>query len=149
VVREAFGFAEPGLEDHVHHNELKVVPAIQLQLSEGFRPVVIGRWLRVCGDSLRRIAETETAGVAQRGRDGAAGVGHGGGRDAGGPGRPRVADGPLREQALVAIYHGQQEHAWSQGLVETAPLVDIRNGSPWCCWSALRQMTEQASIARA
>jgi hypothetical protein len=49
VVREAFGFAEPGPEDHVHHNELKVVPAIQLQLSEGFRPVVIGRWLRVCG----------------------------------------------------------------------------------------------------
>ena len=25
---------------------------------------------------------------------------------------------PLTEQALVAIYHGQQEHAWSQGFVE-------------------------------
>jgi adenylate cyclase len=61
VVREAGGFAEPRPEDHVHDNELSVVPLIQLQLSEGFRPVVIERWLRVYGDSLRRIAETETA----------------------------------------------------------------------------------------
>ena len=61
VVREAVGFAEPRPEDHVHDNELSVVPLIQLQLSEGFRPVVIERWLRVYGGSLRRIAETETA----------------------------------------------------------------------------------------
>src|SRR6266545_3085451 len=47
VVREAFGFAEPGPEDYVHENELSVVPLIQLQLSKGFRPVVIERWLRV------------------------------------------------------------------------------------------------------
>ena len=59
VVREAVGFAEPQPEDHVHDNELSVVPLIQLQLSEGFRPVVIERWLRVYGDSLRRIAEAE------------------------------------------------------------------------------------------
>jgi adenylate cyclase len=26
---------------------------------------------------------------------------------------------PLTEQALLGIYHGQQEHTWSQGLVET------------------------------
>ena len=25
---------------------------------------------------------------------------------------------PFTEQALLAIYHGQQEHTWSQGLVE-------------------------------
>jgi adenylate cyclase len=61
VVREAVGFAEPRPEDTVHHNELSVVPLIQLQLSKGFRPVVIERWLRVYGDSLRRIAETEAA----------------------------------------------------------------------------------------
>ena len=149
MVRGAFGFAEPGPEDHVHHNELKVVPAIQLQLSEGFRPVVIGRWLRVCGDSLRRITETETAGWHSEVMMALLASGMtevevlAAQADLG----SRMA--PLREQAVLATYHGQQEHAWSQGLVETAPLVDIRNGSPWCCWSALRQMTEQASIARA
>jgi adenylate cyclase len=61
VVREAFGFAEPRPEDHLHQDELSVVPLVQLQLAKGFRPVVIERWLRVYGDSLRRIAETEAA----------------------------------------------------------------------------------------
>jgi adenylate cyclase len=117
VVREAFGFAEPAPEDQVHDNELSVVAAIQLQLSEGFRPVVIERWLRVCGDSLRRIAETETAwwrsevmellasGMTEREMlEAQAELGS------------RVA--PLIEQAMVAVYHGQQEHTWTQGLVE-------------------------------
>jgi adenylate cyclase len=118
AVREAVGFAEPRPQDHVHHNELSVVPLLQLQLSEGFRPVVVERWLRVYGDSLRRIAETETAwwrseivmpllvsGTAEAEMLQAQG-------DLG----SRMA--PFTEQALVAIYHGQQEHAWSQGFVE-------------------------------
>jgi adenylate cyclase len=118
VVREAFGFAEPGPHEHVHENELSVVAAVELQLAKGFRPVVIERWLRVCGDGLRRIAETETA------------VWHSEVEV------PLLASGmpegemlqaqadlgsqmtPLFEQALLAIYHGQEEHAWSQGLVE-------------------------------
>jgi adenylate cyclase len=118
VVREAFGSAEPRPEDTVHQNELKVVPAIELQLAKGFRPVVIARWLRVCGDSLRRIAQTETAwwdsevvtpllasGMTDREMlEAQAELGS------------RMA--PLREQALLAIYHGQQEHTWSQGFVE-------------------------------
>jgi adenylate cyclase len=118
VIREAFGSAEPRAEDHVHDNELSVVPLIQLQLSEGFRPVVIERWLRVYGDSLRRIAATETAwwdsevvtpllasGTAEAEMlQAQADLGS------------RMA--PLREQALLAIYQGQQEHAWRQGFVE-------------------------------
>jgi hypothetical protein len=59
VVREAVGLAQPAPQDHVHDNELSVVPLIQLQRSAGFRPVVIERWLRGYGDSLRRIAEAE------------------------------------------------------------------------------------------
>jgi adenylate cyclase len=64
LVREALGLAEPRPEDYVREDEMTVVSAIELQLSTGFRPVVIERWLRVCGDSLRRITETETAGHA-------------------------------------------------------------------------------------
>jgi adenylate cyclase len=118
VVREAFGFAEPRPEDTVREDELSVVPVIELQLSEGFSPVVIERWLRVCGDSLRRVAETETAawrselvmpllesGVAESEMlEAQADLGS------------QMA--PLREQALLAIYHGQQEHIWSNGFVE-------------------------------
>ena len=118
VVREAFGFAEPRPEDTVREDELSVVPVIELQLSKGFSPVVIERWLRVCGDSLRRVTETETAswrselvmpllesGVAESEMLKAQ-------ADLG----SQMA--PLREQALLAIYHGQQEHVWSKGFVE-------------------------------
>jgi class 3 adenylate cyclase len=119
VIREAVGFAEPRPEDTVHQDELSVVPAIQLELAKGFHPVVIERWLRVYGDSLRRVAETETAswrsevvlpmlasGMAEREMlDAQAELGS------------RLT--PLYEQALLAIYHGQQEHSWSEGFVET------------------------------
>jgi class 3 adenylate cyclase len=118
VVREAVGFAEPAPEDHVREDELSVVAAVELQLSNGFRPVVIERWLRVCGDSLRRVAETETdfwlteveaplmeGGMTEREMmDAQADLGS------------QMA--PLIEHALMAIYHGQQEHAWSKNHVE-------------------------------
>jgi adenylate cyclase len=118
VVREAVGFAEPRPEDLVREDELSVVPVIELQLLSGFRPVVIERWLRVCGDSVRRFAETETdwwhsqvelplleGGMTEREMLGAqAELGS------------RMT--PLLDQALLAIYHGQQEHAWSMNSVE-------------------------------
>jgi adenylate cyclase len=118
VVREAVGFAQPRPQDHVHDNELSVVPLLQLQLSQGFRPGVIERWLRVYGDSLRRIAETEAGwwnsevelALLESGMTEAEML-------------AAQADlgsqmTPLIDQALVAIYHGQQEHAWGQVFVE-------------------------------
>jgi adenylate cyclase len=118
VVREAVGFAEPRLEDNVREDELLIVAAIQLQLSKGFRPAVIERLLRVEAESLRRIAETETefwtteverplleAGMTQSEMlEAQADLGS------------QLA--PMIEQVLLAIYHGQQEHAWRQGFAE-------------------------------
>jgi adenylate cyclase len=118
VVREAVGFAEPRPEDIVREDELSVVPVIELMLSMRFRPVVIEAWLRVCADSLRRIAETETdwwrteveVPLLQ-----------------GGMTEPEMLDAqadagsemtPLLEQALLGIYRTQQEHAWSKSAVE-------------------------------
>jgi adenylate cyclase len=95
-----------------------VVPAIELQLKKGFRPVVIERWLRVCADSLRRIAETETDGwhteVMMPLLE--SGMTDGEMLEAQADLGSRMA--PLSEQALLAIYHGQQEHAWTRGAVE-------------------------------
>jgi adenylate cyclase len=118
VVREAVGFAEPRPEDHVREDELLVVSSIELQLSKGFRPIIIERWLRVLGDSLRRIAETETdwwrTEVVQPLLD--AGMTEGEMLEAQGDLGSRMA--PLTEQTLLAIYRGQQEHAWSEAAVE-------------------------------
>jgi adenylate cyclase len=118
VVREAFGFAEPHPEDTVHHNELSVVPLIQLQLSKGFRPVVIERWLRVYADSLRRIAEAEAAWWNSEVEMAmlASGMTEGEMLQAQADLGSQMT--PLIEQVLLAVYHGQQEHAWSQVFVE-------------------------------
>jgi adenylate cyclase len=118
VVREAVGFAEPHPQDTVHHNELSVVPLIQLQLDKGFRPVVIERWLRVYGDSLRRIAETEAAWWNSEVEMALVESGMTEGEMLHAQADLGSQMTPLIDQALLAMYHGQQEHAWSQVFVE-------------------------------
>jgi adenylate cyclase len=118
VVREALGFAEPAPEDQVREDERSIVPAIELQLSKGIRPVVIERWFRVCADSLRRIAETESdlwkTDIEQP-------------LLRGGMTEVQMLEAqaelgsviaPLMEQVLLTIYHGQQEHAWTNSALE-------------------------------
>src|SRR5207244_1877189 len=61
VVREAIGMAQPSPDDRLREDEMAIVPFIELQVSEGFRPIAIERLLRVQGDSTRRIAEQEAA----------------------------------------------------------------------------------------
>ena len=118
VVREALGFAEPGPDDLVREDELPLVRAMEFQLAAGLRPAVIEAWLRVCADSLRRIAETETAwwrsdvelpllegGMTESEMlDAQAEVGS------------RMT--PLLEEAIQGIYRIQQEHAWTRSSVE-------------------------------
>jgi adenylate cyclase len=118
VVREAFGFAEPRPEDTVREDELSVVPAIELQLATGFRPVVIERWLRVYGDSLRRIAETEAAWWNSEVETALLASGMTEGEMLRAQADLGSLMTPLIDQALLAIYHGQQEHAWSQVFAE-------------------------------
>jgi adenylate cyclase len=118
VVREAVGFAEPRPEDHVREDELSVASAIELQLTMGFRPDVIEGWLRVCADSLRRIADTETnwwrteveVPLLQGGMTETEML------DAQADSGSQMT--PLIERALLGIYRIQQEHAWTKSAVE-------------------------------
>ncbi len=119
VIREAAGFAEPRPEDRVRESELLIASLIEAQVAEGFRPHVIERWLRVYGDSLRRIAETEgdwwhtevevpllesgmTAAEMMEAADNRA--------------VQRIA--PFLDQAIIALYHGHQEHAWTKNILD-------------------------------
>jgi adenylate cyclase len=118
IVREAMGLAQAEADDQVRDDELEVVPLIQLQLSKGFDPTAIERWLRVYGDTLRRIAETE----ADWWRNQLALPYLRSGMNAaemlqvtaewGGEFTSRV------ERALLAIYHANQEHTWNETLIE-------------------------------
>jgi adenylate cyclase len=118
VVREAHGFAEPRPEDRVREDELAAMPAIELQLSSGIQPEMIERLLRAYGEGLRRIVETETdwyrTEVQQPLLEG--GMSEAEMLTAQADIGSRMA--PFMEQALLSIYHGQQEHAWSKSAVE-------------------------------
>jgi class 3 adenylate cyclase len=59
LIREATGGAVPTPDDQVREDELAVVPLIEAAMAIGFRPVSIARRLRVLGDGLRRVAQTE------------------------------------------------------------------------------------------
>ena len=141
VVREAVGFAEPQPGDRVREDELAVVPAIELQLSTGLQPIMIGRWLRVYADSLRRITETETdwyrtevmAQLIEQGMSELEML------EAQAEFGSRLA--PLMEQALLAAYRGQQEHAWKsaleefvEGALERAGLLSRLHRPPAVCF---------------
>jgi class 3 adenylate cyclase len=118
AVREATGFARPAPDDLVREHELAVVPAIELQLETGFRPEVIEGWLRTSGDSLRRIAETEAEWWKTEVTTPLVEEGMGEGEMLGAQADLGARMAPLTEQALFALYRGQQEHAWSQSAVE-------------------------------
>ncbi len=116
VIREAIGMAQPSPDDRLREDEMEIVPFIQLQISEGFRPAAIERLLRVQGDSTRRITEQEAAWwnseVIERGRaegKGAEWVGNAELTD-------RIA--PLSERTVLAMYHAQQARAWTANIIE-------------------------------
>ena len=118
VIREAVGYAEPSLDDKVRDIELRIAPLVQMQIKEGFRPAAVERWLRVYGESMRRIAETEAdwwnTEVEQRlmesGMSAAEMMQHADAELA-----PRMAG--LLDDAVLGIYHGHQEHTWNTSIV--------------------------------
>jgi adenylate cyclase len=116
AIREAIGMAPPSPDDRLREDEMAIVPFIELQVAEGFRPAAIERLLRVHGDSTRRMTEQEGAWwnseviqpamAAGKGREMIANV--------------ELADrsAPLAEQAMLAMYHMQQARAWTANIIE-------------------------------
>jgi adenylate cyclase len=115
VMREAAGSAQPAPEDLVRDNELTIASFLEAQIAAGFRPAAIERLMRVQGDSLRRIAETEADWWRSEVMEPAAAAGE----------RPddmsatdlsmRLAG--LSESAVLAMYHSQQMHAWTGNII--------------------------------
>ena len=116
AIREAIGMAPPSPDDRLREDEMAIVPFIELQVAEGFRPAAIERLLRVHGDSIRRMTEQEAAWwnseviqpamAAGKGPEGIANV--------------ELADrsAPLAEQAVLAMYHTLQARAWTANIIE-------------------------------
>ena len=115
VIREAAGSAQPIPDDLVRDDELTIASFLQAQISAGFRPAAIERLLRVQGDSLRRIAETEADWWRTEVMEPALAAGQ----------RPDDASATelslslagLSESAVLAMYHSQQMYAWTGNII--------------------------------
>jgi adenylate cyclase len=115
VMREATGSAPPSPEDLVRDAELAIAAFIEAQVAAGFRPIAIERLLRVEGDGLRRIAETEADWWRTEVIEPALAAGMN-------PDEVSATDlstqlTVLAEASMVAMYHAQQTHAWTSNII--------------------------------
>ena len=116
AIREAIGMVSPSPDDPLREDEMAIVPFIELQVAEGFRPAAIERLLRVHGDSTRRMTEQEAAWWNSEVIQPAMAVGKG----TEGIANVELADriSPLAEQAMLAMYHTLQARAWTANIIE-------------------------------
>jgi adenylate cyclase len=115
-IREAAGSVAPVPSDRIRDEELPYADLIEAQFKAGFRPAAIQQLIRAQGDSLRRVAETESAmwqseviaPAMQAGKrpDEILGIDFG----------DRMS--VLTERAVMAMYHLQQTRAWTGGIIE-------------------------------
>ena len=115
VMREAAGSALTSPKDLVRDEEQVVASFLEAQVAAGFRPAAIERLMRVQGDSLRRIAETEADWWRTEVIEPALAAGK----------RPDDISATdfstqltaLSEKSLMAMYHAQQMHAWTSNII--------------------------------
>jgi adenylate cyclase len=116
--REATGGALPNPDDRVREDEMVLVPFIQTSLQNGLQPRSVERQLRVLGDGMRRLAETQGdawrtdimdpllaqgASVVEIERMASA---------------ENSPDADLAtDDAILAIWHAQQAHSWGVNII--------------------------------
>jgi adenylate cyclase len=140
-IRESLGGVPPDPDDLVGEEELDILALLEFQKSLGFRAHAIEQALRVYGESLRRMAETE----AEWFRSEIVGPMLESGRTEQDVAMftseiaPRLAQ--LSDEAVLAIYHRQQRHAWSVNIIdgiamglERAGLHERARTSPAMCF---------------
>jgi len=153
VVRDAIGFAQADPDDPMREDELQLVPLIGLQLARGVAPAAIEGWLRVYGDALRRITETEAnvwytqITLPQL----AAGLNEAQMQELTAQWGDEFS--PHMDRAVLAIYHAHQEHTWTEVLTEVVESALERAGlrakmkiTPAICFvdiSGFTDLTEQ------
>ena len=117
LIREAAGSPPPDPDDMIRDEELPYAEFIAAQVEAGFGPASIEQLLRVQGDSLRRMADTETAWWRSEVMLPAAAAGKRPDEVLEGDSGNRLA--VLGERALIGMYHVQQMQAWTTTIMES------------------------------
>lgn len=118
AMREAMGGGRPEPVERVRGDDLEVMPLIQLAREAGVPDEALIRMLRVYGESLRRVADAEASiyhsyfevPLLRSGKSQVRLM-----QEASAASQQFTE--PL-VRALTAIYHRQQEHAWTADIVE-------------------------------
>jgi class 3 adenylate cyclase len=118
VIREAMGFAQPAPTERMRDEELRVVPLVALHVAEGFRSTTIERWLRAYGDNLRRVADTEADWFRREILDPLFAAGKGPAEIGAATGRLDADLTRYGDDAILALFHGQQANAWMKNIFE-------------------------------
>jgi adenylate cyclase len=116
LIREAAGSPPPLPDDLIRDDELPYATFIEAQVKVGFDPAASQGLLRVQGDSLRRMAETETAWWRSEVIMPAVAAGKRPDEILGADFANRMS--LLAEQAILGMYHLQQAQAWTGTIIE-------------------------------
>ena len=116
LIREAAGSSAPLPDDRIRDEEMPYVDFIEEQGKAGFRPAATERLLRVQGDSLRRMTETETAWWRSEVMMPAVEAGRRSDEVLGVEFANRMS--MAAERALMGMYHLQQVQAWTGTIIE-------------------------------
>jgi adenylate cyclase len=116
LIREAAGSPPPLPDDLIRGDELPYATFIEAQVKVGFDPAASQGLLRVQGDSLRRMAETETAWWRSEVIMPAVAAGKRPDEILGAEFANRMSI--LAEQAILGMYHLQQAQAWTRTIIE-------------------------------
>jgi class 3 adenylate cyclase len=116
LIREAAGSPAPQPDDLLRDEELPQAEVVELGISAGFRPASLQQMMRVQGDSLRRMAETESSMWQTEVIGPAMSAGKRPDEILGDPFGDQMS--ALTERAVLGMYHLQQSQAWGRNIIE-------------------------------
>jgi len=158
-LHEAQGFARPDPSDAVREDDVPVIAALQVALLFGMPEEAVVRMTRVYGETMRRVAEGENDAYRRHVEAPLLSAG----MDVGSMLASASAFGAeysqVMDQALLSLYHRQQEHVWISNMVdrieeslEQMGLVERLERPPAMCFLDLvgyTRLTEERGDAAA
>jgi adenylate cyclase len=115
-IREAAGSVAPSPDDRIRDEELPIAAYVSAVAEAGLPPASFSQVLRVLGDSLRRVAETESAWWRSEVIMPALQAGKRPDEVLGDEFSTRMS--ALGDQSIIAMLHLQQTRAWTGDLIE-------------------------------
>ena len=118
AVRESNGYASPSPQDRVRVDEFDAIELIKVTTASGVPPAAIEQQLRIWGENLGRIAESDASFWHDQVEVPLLESGMSQSQMLETTGDLSGTVSPLLDPALLSTYHARSEHTWMAGVVE-------------------------------